>query len=54
MKNEQDYKMSNREKTQIAKKGKFWCRRCDAQIVGEWGKCPNCGYKDKRFKNKSK
>ncbi len=37
------YTPTNREKRLQPKKGKFWCGNCDAQIVSEWRKCPNCG-----------
>ena len=44
--------ISNREKKLQPKLGKFWCWGCDAQIVREWEKCPNCGLKNTmgRFK----
>lgn len=46
------YKPSNREKKLKAKKSKFWCVHCDAQLVGEYSKCPNCKQRNgkKRFK----
>lgn len=25
------------------KKGEFWCDVCDAALLGDYGKCPNCG-----------
>ena len=31
-------------------KGKFWCPRCDANLIGQIGKCSNCGYRDKNKK----
>jgi len=37
------YKPTNREKSMVAKKGKFWCSRCDAELVGQYGRCPRCG-----------
>ena len=33
----------NRQRSQAASKKKFWCCRCDASLVGEWGKCRKCG-----------
>lgn len=47
-----NYKLSNREKSQRAKRGKFWCDGCDACLVGQWGKCPNCGHKHNPKKRK--
>lgn len=46
------YKPSNREKVKRPKKVKFWCGYCDAQLVGEYEKCPNCGHRNgiKRLK----
>ena len=39
-----EYKNTNREKKLVAKKKKFWCMCCDAQLVTESVKCPNCSY----------
>jgi len=47
---EEDYIPSNREKAMKAKRGVFWCSRCDACHVGQLGKCSNCG----RIENKDK
>ncbi len=38
------YEPTNRQKTQKAKRGLHWCIRCDMALVGQYGKCPNCGY----------
>ena len=40
--------LSNRQKTAAASKGKFWCPRCDMHRVGEHGKCPVCGWRERR------
>lgn len=37
---------TNREIAKKPKAGKFWCWRCDAQLVGEWKKCSNCGFRN--------
>ena len=42
--------LSNRQKSRIAKKTKFWCSKCDASLVGQYGKCKNCGF----IENKNK
>ena len=49
-----NYKLSNREKAQIPKKCKFWCMKCDGALVGQWGKCPGCGYVNWSKKKKQK
>ena len=41
-----DRVLSNRHKSQIASKGKFWCSGCDRNRVGQWGKCSVCGYRE--------
>jgi len=39
------YRPTNRERAMTARKGtKFWCNNCDFALVGEYGKCPVCGY----------
>lgn len=38
-----EYQKTNREKAMTSHKGRFWCETCDAALVGEVGKCPNCG-----------
>lgn len=48
------YSPSNREKSMVAKKNRFWCDGCDACKVGQWGKCPNCGWKHNSKKKKQK
>lgn len=49
---EKYFKRSNRDKRMEAKKDKFWCGKCDCQLIGEYGKCPNCGWRSgvKRLK----
>ena len=37
------YTPTNREKSKKAKRGMHWCMNCDAQLVGQYGRCPNCG-----------
>jgi len=44
--------LTNRDKSKLPKKSKFWCIYCDAQLVGEWGKCPNCGKRNGRKRRK--
>ena len=36
----------NRIKKTDPKLGKFWCWACDAALIGNGSKCPNCGHKD--------
>lgn len=43
---------SNRDKKRDPKMGKFWCWGCDAALIYEGQKCPNCGKKDMRKRNK--
>lgn len=40
---EDKYRKTNREKSMTSHKARFWCECCDAHLVGEVGKCPNCG-----------
>lgn len=47
-----DRVLSNRQKSQIASKAKFWCNGCDANRVGQWGKCSVCGYRERPKKIK--
>lgn len=49
---EPQYHMTNREKTMVGSKHKFWCMHCDGAKVGEVGKCPACGKRDNRKKRK--
>lgn len=44
------YEKSNREKSRTAKRTKFWCAGCDAQLVSTRGKCPRCGHRENRKK----
>lgn len=50
---DEDYaKPKNREKAMHAVKGhKFWCA-CDRNIIGEFGRCPVCGFKNNPKKRK--
>lgn len=41
--NEHEYVLRNREKARMAKYGLAWCDTCDREMVGDLGKCPNCG-----------
>ncbi len=38
--------LSNRQRAQAAKHGKFWCSYCDWALVGQYGRCRNCGHKE--------
>ena len=46
------YVPTNREKARRGSKRKFWCSHCDAQLVGQVGKCPTCGGRENRKKIK--
>ena len=35
--------LTNRQKAQEPKPGRHWCDRCDRALVGQIGKCPECG-----------
>ena len=35
----------NREKVRTPKRGRGWCRKCDASEVSDGQKCTNCGKK---------
>lgn len=48
--NEHEYVLRNREKARQAKYGLTWCGTCDREMVGDLGKCPNCGKYHKRSK----
>jgi rubrerythrin len=43
---------SNRDKARKPKKDKFWCKSCDMSTVGEGSKCPVCGNRENRKRNK--
>jgi rubrerythrin len=43
---------SNRDKAKQAKKDKFWCKSCDMAMTGEGSKCPICGNRANRKRNK--
>ena len=47
-----DEGIGNRQVSTSAKKVKFWCWSCDAQLIGPGERCPNCGKKDKSGKRK--
>lgn len=34
------------------KEGLFWCWGCDGNLIGEKGKCSNCGYRNGKRKRK--
>ena len=42
---EDEFKLSNRQRSKQANKEKFWCYTCDYFYGGELGKCPVCGCK---------
>ena len=35
----------NRIRRQQPSKARWWCRSCDARLVGDAGRCPNCSAK---------
>lgn len=42
-----DYIKTNREKKLSPKSdGKFYCYKCDKDVVGNWQKCPTCGHRN--------
>ena len=41
-----EWQPTNREKVLKSKQGKFWCNSCDAQLIHEGQKCPNCNKHD--------
>lgn len=41
---------TNRRNSMAARKPGLkgmWCPKCDADVVGDFGKCRNCGYSNK-------
>lgn len=52
LRNEKKLWETNRERKLKPKTGKFWCWGCDAYLVGEWEKCPNCGKRNGQRRNK--
>lgn len=35
--------LTNRERSRYATKRRLhWCDHCDGELVGDWGRCPNC------------
>lgn len=47
-----NYAPSNREKSQTAKSGLFWCSFCDSNKVGQYGKCDLCGRIESKTRKK--
>ena len=53
------FKKRNRFQNNKAKYGKFWCGKCDMELISDGIKCSNCGYvrnkhrKIRHFKNES-
>jgi len=47
-----DFKKSNREVTMTPRPHKYWCMSCDCQLVGDYKKCPNCGFRNNRRRSK--
>lgn len=47
-------KTNRRDSKETKKKSLFWCSNCDAELIGEVGKCPNCGAHYSRKKQKTK
>lgn len=45
---------TNREKKRMPKQGKFWCDKCDAQLVHEGKRCPNCGHRNGAIRRNKK
>ena len=46
----QDYSQRNREKAQLTKRGKFWCK-CDLSLVSQSkSKCKVCGRRNSNRK----
>jgi len=43
--------LSNRDKKRLPKRGWFWCA-CDRQLVSVWRKCPVCGGRNNRKRDK--
>ena len=42
-----NYTKSNREKALSPKAdGKFWCEKCDRDLVANWQKCKSCGHRN--------
>jgi hypothetical protein len=52
--NDDNYILTNRQQAQRSRKSKFWCGHCDAQIVGEVGKCNVCGKTNKKNRKRLK
>ena len=44
--------LTNRQKNQTAKRGLFWCGGCDANKIGQVGKCSVCGFRENRKKRR--
>jgi rubrerythrin len=43
---------SNRIKSTRASISKYWCMSCDGALVGDYGKCPRCGKRNKPKRKK--
>ncbi len=52
MTEDEEPSLTNREKSKRAKRTKFWCCKCDSQIVSLIKKCPVCGYRENKKKIK--
>lgn len=50
----EEYKETNREKSMRAKRNRFWCDRCDANMTSIIGKCSVCGHRHDPKKKKKK
>lgn len=50
---EYKYIPTNRIKSRTATKRKFWCSKCDANHVGQYGKCEVCGHIENKKKKKN-
>ncbi len=40
------YGKFNRVQKKKAKRGVYWCGKCDSQLVVDVKKCPNCGHRN--------
>jgi len=45
--NDEEWITNRVRKTEPKSDHSTWCRRCDAQLIREGEKCPNCGFRDK-------
>lgn len=44
--------INNRERKKQPKQGKYWCSKCDCQLVYDWKRCSNCGHRNGVRRNK--